>query len=782
MNDVPPRFGINAITVAGILLIGYLGLVVGTAYLGQIRLREAVAEQLRLGLEKRAAALTYFFAQRCSDVAGLARDRAIDAYVANRALGMSVEYGLGASLLNVEARLADTAELERLKDRPVYRRITYYDEMGRALADSNDGDLSQLHWESAEHRRGTPCDILVRQEGDQRIAFVAAPVEYKGRSAGTLVGEVDLDLGFAQLAPRESSKADEAQILLSPQVNLLLYPRGAAPMVPWQQLLASLSESQQMVDTLPGDRVLLRANVVGTPFTLAGIYSPVATHGQLISRWFLVALIGLAVPVLLGIAYLIRLNNRNLVLNASMRAALRQERMLSEQNVRLQREIRKREEYQRKLTYQANYDGLTGLPNRNLALDRLSQAIKRAQRDEHLVLVMYVDLDHFKHVNDSLGHAAGDAMLVQAANRLSGQIRDSDTVARLGGDEFLILCSDMAADDKVSHPVEAVLAAFEKPFQVEGNEFYVSTSIGVAVFPGDGANPQQLLKSADLALYQAKDAGRAGFCFFAPSMNARAQDRLVMERHLRRAIENNELEVLYQPLIELATGSIMAAEALLRWHSPELGEVSPVQFIPLAEEIGFIHDLGDWVLQQACRDAALWSEPRELRVAVNISSRQLHSPPRFLSSVKAALQASTLPPHRLELEITESMLLQYRTELSVALGELDAMGIRLSIDDFGTGYSALNYLRRFPFDVLKIDRSFVKDVLVNPASAALVRAIIAMADALSLEVVGEGVEEAGQAEFVYRSGCRFVQGFLFSRPVTAPTIQDMLSRNYRASF
>ena len=426
--------------------------------------------------------------------------------------------------------------------------------------------------------------------------------------------------------------------------------------------------------------------------------------------------------------------------------------------------IRKR--YEQQLLRQANYDVLTGLPNRMLALDRLKLAVAQAQREKALVGVMFLDLDNFKHINDTMGHDAGDTLLVEASRRISSSLRGTSTVARLGGDEFLVLLPGLKDEDGAEQVAERILSGFGAPFLLAGQEVFVTTSIGIAIYPSDSDNTGTLLQNADAAMYEAKHKGKSAWERFAPEMKELSHERLQMESRMRRALELDEFELWFQPIINTSTGDVTGAEALLRWNSPVMGMVMPDRFIPLAEETGMITPIGRWVLEHACSAAKHWEEAtgRALTMAVNVSPRQFRDP-GFVETTLQTLATCDMPADRVELEITERLLLDNSIEAASILRQLDLAGIRLSVDDFGTGFSALSYLKSYPFDVLKIDKSFVADLMVSDDNAALVRAIITMAHSLNLTVVGEGVEEEVQARFLQAHGCDFVQGYHYSRPM-----------------
>ncbi len=437
-------------------------------------------------------------------------------------------------------------------------------------------------------------------------------------------------------------------------------------------------------------------------------------------------------------------------------------------------DITLRKEYEARLIQQANYDGLTGLPNRVLVMDRLSHAIGGAKREETGISVFFIDLDRFKDINDTLGHNIGDRLLVDIGTRLKNCVRDMDTVGRLGGDEFLLILQGLNDPQKIEKVAKKLLSALGKPIILDNRELITSASIGIAVYPDDGSSSQVLLRNADAAMYQAKSQGRNTYRFFTQEMNRQARKRLELEGQLRHALERNEFTLHYQPLIDLRNGNIVGAEALLRWDNPVLGPVGPNQFIPVAEETGLIVDIGEWVLHTACRQATAWqifADP--FRMAVNVSSRQFVGID-ILDTVTQALTTSGLAPECLELEITESLLLRKVAETSKILGELSAKGIDFSIDDFGTGFSSLSYLKRFPFKLLKIDRSFVNDLLVNPEDTALIKAIIAMAESLKLKVIGEGIEAGEQFAFLRAEGVDVGQGYFLGRPMPATQFEEFV--------
>ncbi|MBN8281725.1 EAL domain-containing protein [Zoogloea sp.] len=423
---------------------------------------------------------------------------------------------------------------------------------------------------------------------------------------------------------------------------------------------------------------------------------------------------------------------------------------------------------ERRLEYLANYDALTGLPNRSLLHDRLAQAIQRAHRLGKGVAVQFVDLDRFKLINDTLGHNAGDRVLIEAASRLRQCLRATDTVARLGGDEFILIQEGVGNPDEVEQVARKVLDAFAPCFPVTPPQgLFVSVSVGLALYPGDGLTPDELLMRADLAMYRAKEGGRNSFRFFEAAMDASAMRTLTLEAAIRGALDNQEFAVVYQPIIDTRTQRPIAVEALMRWHSPAHGTVPPDHFIPLLEENGMIVPVSRWALRQALRQVRTLQcagQPT-LRLAFNLSSRQFRDV-ELLQDVTAALDEAGFDPALLELELTESALMDNPDASAAVLEALRARGIRVAVDDFGTGYSSLAYLMRFPVRTLKIDRSFVYQMERSKEAATIVRAIASLARSLGLELIGEGVENVGQLALLQEVGCHQAQGFLFSRPVT----------------
>ena len=440
--------------------------------------------------------------------------------------------------------------------------------------------------------------------------------------------------------------------------------------------------------------------------------------------------------------------------------------------VSVHRDVTEERMNERKIAHLAHNDALTGLPNRLRLHDKISSSLNSMRRADDCVAILCLDLDHFKNVNDTLGHPVGDRLLKAVAQRLRECLRDSDLVARTGGDEFAIVQRGVPQPKSSSALAERLIEVMHAPFDLGEHQVVIGTTIGIALAPQDGGSADELLKNADLALYRSKSIGRGTYSYFAAEMDAKAQMRRLLELDLRKAVAVGEFEMFYQPIVNLKENRIGGFEALIRWNHPTRGRVPPNEFIPLAEETGLIIQIGEWAIRQACKEAMTWKD--RMRVAVNVSPVQFRSQ-KLVPSVIAALADSGLPSNLLELEITETVLLQNSESTLATLHNLRSLGVRISMDDFGTGYSSLAYLRSFPFDKIKIDQSFVKDLIKDPESIAIIRAVTGLGTSFGIVTTAEGVETQDQLNQMRAEGCTEVQGFFFGRPTPAGEIADVLA-------
>lgn len=440
------------------------------------------------------------------------------------------------------------------------------------------------------------------------------------------------------------------------------------------------------------------------------------------------------------------------------------------------RDITDRKQSEELIHHLAYHDALTDLPNRRMYTQHLSREIMQAKRFQSNLAVLFLDLDRFKDVNDSFGHDVGDLLLVEAANRLKACLRPTDVVARLGGDEFTVLLSQLADREEAAALANQIMEALQRPFILQDHSFNVSCSIGIALYPQDGDNADDLLKRADTALYTVKSRGKNGYDFFDPTMEAKSLERILMENELRKAIEQEQFQIYYQPKIDIATDTLTGMEALVRWVHPELGVIPPNRFIPIAEETGMIIALGEWILRQACRQNKIWHDQGYLlKVSVNLSARQIYQKD-LVEMIKQILAETELAAEWLELEITESIFVKME-EATAVLQQIRDIGIHISIDDFGTGYSSFSYIKSLPVDTIKIDASFIRDIHHNQESQAIVKAIVTIAQSLNMNVIAEGIELNDQAAALQQNGCDHGQGYLFSRPLATDDFERYLRKD-----
>ena len=763
MSEPTPPGNRNAILIAGTIFGLYLAALISFSYIGQTHLRRTMLEQERLSLEKQATAVSHLLTIQQGTLDSLSVSPEIQALLAVHDPGRPGGPGLSSDARAVSAALAKFRETLIHNDQTVFEKIAFVANNGQALLEVGDRDADDAAQTDPAYKPGKPGSVHIVRGVEGFTLTLTSKVLHQGAPAGSLIAVFDVATALRPLLTAGYGRSGSHRTAL---------------LGPGDEVLATgldLDPDSWRTEAENTDGPLLSAPVTGTGLHIVELPHTATAIVYLTSPLFLAALALIALPLLAGVAYLLRLNTRNLVLSTGFEAMAQQREILHKQNERLQSEIDRRVESEQQLAHQANYDQLTGLPNRNLALDRLTQAIKWAKRDGKSVLTMFLDLDRFKQVNDSLGHAAGDELLREAAQRLQSSVRDSDTVSRLGGDEFLVICPEMTEQADWQQCAAQMLKVLSAPFYVGDHEFFVGASIGVAAYPQGGTEPQKLLKNADIAMYAAKERGRNRYCYYDPSMDAAAIEGVRLENNLRHALRRNEFRLVFQPIVAIGSGRIVAVEALLRWTNKELGEIPPEKFIPVAEETGLIHEIGEWLLAEACLAIARIQTDHRFRIAINLSSKQFSRPGRLLECILSALRQSGLMPNQLELEITESILIDDRPEITELISQLDRIGVRLSLDDFGTGYSALNYLQRFPFDVLKIDRSFTSQIPGSKANSSLIRAIIAMAHALELEVVAEGLETREQAGFLLVYHCEYGQGYLYSQPMPAEQLEVQLA-------
>ncbi|MEH6451846.1 MAG: EAL domain-containing protein [Psychromonas sp.] len=681
-------------------------------------------------------------------------------FFANLASGMSMQYGLGSSLFKLERLITDYVSEREIDNIPIYDRIVLVDLSQSVITDSapnNKLDLQRVPFSEMEKK---DFKLLAHNSSEGLKIRLLQTVYLQNSPVALIVADISNELITSLLTTQEHTDYGSRIILNTPRGNIFIWD--------------SLNIPQQQTGDRLADKIYIDTEVNKTPFKLISWFAPLHEQDLFTSGWFIIVLSSFAIPIMLGFYFLLRVSNFNVQLKTQVSDSSKQQQDLTQQNQLLQIEIMRRKASESKLEHQATHDVLTNLPNRKFGYMQLEQAISRSQRNGSKVLVLFLDLDNFKQINDTLGHHAGDLILQQASQRLYKAIRNTDTVARLGGDEFLLIIPELEEESDAKKMATKILALFEQPFVYKKQEFFTTISIGMSIYPQDGDNTDSLLQNADTALYRVKAAGRNGFSFYNANMNKDVLRSLALDNRLRQAIANNELEMYYQPILDLKSRKIIAAEALMRWNDRELGHVSPDEFISLAEKNGLIHSLGEYALEQACAKAAEWQSIHPINIAVNFSSVQFRDCDALLKTIQDTLQKTNLPANRLDIEVTESLLINQDEDLINMLERINQLGIQLSIDDFGTGYSSLSYLQKFSFSKLKIDRAFIKNMVTSEADRALVTAIIAMAKALGLKVVAEGVEDNWQAGILKNNDCEFGQGYLFSRPVPASEFKQLL--------
>ncbi|TOG66295.1 putative bifunctional diguanylate cyclase/phosphodiesterase, partial [Vibrio parahaemolyticus] len=651
----------------------------------------------------------------------------------------------------------------------IYNKLTLVGSDGTTIVTTGPKDLKPMDIHDLMTQHGHPEEVCATRDGDNIRIQVIKQVKFSGKPVAFLIADINKDIVIEQLTNQEHEDSYSRMVLKIKDVE----------MVVWDSITKNSTtnaDDNHFLSKVLDGKIYFEVPVEQHHFKLMAWFEPLNERDIFTSRLFIVGLSILAVMIVIALCYAFVANNNKLELKIKLEEEKKRKDILSQQNHKLTKEIERRKASEKELAFQAKYDTLTELPNRSYGSERLALELIRASRTGSKVLVMFIDLDHFKQINNSMGHFVGDEILKLSAQRLQNVARKTDLLARIGGDEFLLVIPDLPDNDTAKRVASSVLSAFSEPFVWNNHEFFLTGSVGMSVFPDDGDNAEQLLACADMAMYRVKQDGRDAFCFYNHNMNQDLQRYLDLESRLRNAISNQLLEMYYQPIIELKSGKIVGAEALMRWNDEKFGFVNPEEFISIAEKNGLIHQLGEFAIQQACYQAAQWQSISPLFVSVNFSSVQFRYCDRLLAFIRQSLEESGLPAEQFDVEVTESLLFNHDDELVDMLDNLRALGTKLTIDDFGTGYSALSYLQKFPFDRLKIDRSFMQNVFENDSDRELVNVIIAMAKALRLKIVAEGIEEQRHVDYLNELNCEFGQGFHYSRPVPAKEFEQLLNQ------
>ncbi|EPM4308150.1 putative bifunctional diguanylate cyclase/phosphodiesterase [Vibrio parahaemolyticus] len=757
------------ITISAIIVSIYLAILIVVTSLGQNKLKDSQYRELDLKVKSYASTLDNLFTIASEDVDNLSSDKTVQTFFANLASGMSMEYGLGASLINLKRRFDEKIDGKLINSSNIYNKLTLVGSDGTTIVTTGPKDLKPMDIHDLMTQHGHPEEVCATRDGDNIRIQVIKQVKFSGKTVAFLIADINKDIVIEQLTNQEHEDSYSRMVLKIKDVEMVVWDSIT------KNSTINADENHFLSKVLDG-KIYFEVPVEQHHFKLMAWFEPLNERDIFTSRLFIVGLSILAVMIVIALCYAFVANNNKLELKIKLEEEKKRKDILSQQNHKLTKEIERRKASEKELAFQAKYDTLTELPNRSYGSERLALELIRASRTGSKVLVMFIDLDHFKQINDSMGHFVGDEILKLSAQRLQNVARKTDLLARIGGDEFLLVIPDLPDNDTAKRVASSVLSAFSEPFVWNNHEFFLTGSVGMSVFPDDGDNAEQLLACADMAMYRVKQDGRDAFCFYNHNMNQDLQRYLDLESRLRNAISNQLLEMYYQPIIELKSGKIVGAEALMRWNDEKFGFVNPEEFISIAEKNGLIHQLGEFAIQQACYQAAQWQSISPLFVSVNFSSVQFRYCDRLLAFIRQSLEESGLPAEQFDVEVTESLLFNHDDELVDMLDNLRALGTKLTIDDFGTGYSALSYLQKFPFDRLKIDRSFMQNVFENDSDRELVNVIIAMAKALRLKIVAEGIEEQRHVDYLNELNCEFGQGFHYSRPVPAKEFEQLLNQ------
>lgn len=788
------------IFACGLILVVFLGFLLAGNYRAQLALSQAAFDRLQLELEKRVATLDYFLSERRNDLQTFETRRELSAYFINKDLGVSERYGLKVNLFVIAKLFENTVKEKTVHGLAIYDRILFVDHEGKVLADTRkQPGCPDSKLQDALNTADEKIQIQMVEAGEETQILFSAPFFHKDHFRGMIFAYLSADTILEKIFGAESDPLTSVHIITNDYQACL----GNLSVVSLKKLSTKIDSSGRFVSIpklssdygpFPKDMSVIQLPLKNAGFSL--LYLAPTEHIFDINqpRQQLLTTAALAVILLLIGGFLIRSSMQLLVLKTRISEEQRQ-------NLKLQQEIDLRAEIENALrekqaqveeqttelqesvlrTHQlAYYDTLTGLPNRELCLDRIDQAISAAKRSGKKVILLFLDLDRFKNINDTLGHACGDTLLKLVSERFRACIRAEDSIARLGGDEFVILLSSVVGTSDADPVVQKILDSMIKGFSLDGHETFTTVSIGISIFPDDGNDVFTLLKHADLAMYAAKAKGRNTFSFFSAELNQIASHRREMENNLRKAIDNAEFYLVYQPQFNLQLGKLIGFEALLRWQHPEKGLIPPVTFIPIAEESGLILPIGNWVLACAIKQAKKWVNAghSDFTVAVNISARQFNQI-GIVGEIDTLLQEVGLDPSLLELEVTESIIMDNAQKNIGLLKKLKQRKIKISIDDFGTGYSSLSYLKDFPIDRIKIDQSFIQDIHSHENSVAIVDAIIAMGRSLGLEVLAEGVETWDEAEYLRQRNCEFAQGYYFAHPLSSYDASNLLAETQK---
>ncbi len=747
----------TAIISAGVILTAYLIVMLTVIIQSQHRLQESHHHNLQLKVAHYASSLSYFFDLSRDNITVLSRDKVMTSFFGNRLSAIPVDSGLDKNIGLLKELLHHVYLQQNYNYMPIFNEISLLNLDGSPIL-SNGNNALNVGSIDIEALIEKGHSIYIKQQENNISIKLLQVVYLKEDPVAIIIAAINNQIIVQQLTVHEDVSDNNHLELISDKGKLFI----------WGKDTTALGKPKH------NQLYFFEKSIKNTPFTLVGWSEPISNQNLFTSNGFIVVISILAILVVLGVYTLMYIQHNRHLLQTEASFSHQQQHQLSIHNDQLKIEINKRKTSEETLKFRATHDSLTGLINRDYSLKKLGYAIDISKRNNTKILLADINLDNFKQINDTLGHGAGDQVLIESSKRLLCSLRKTDTVARLGGDEFLLILSDLKNDHQATSLATKILAVFEQPFKIQGQDFFSSTSIGLSIYPQDGDTAETLLKCAGMALCRAKDDGKNSFSFYNEEMNAKVIRNITIKRRLRYAIENNKLEMYYQPLVDLQTGKILGAEALMRWTDSEFGVISPDEFIPLAEHSGLIHQLGEFALTQACTQAAKWQTIAPIQIAVNFSSVQFKNCRKLLDKIITTLDETGLPKSKLDVEVTESLLMNKKGELNDMLSELRSLDIQLSIDDFGTGYSALSYLQKYAFNKLKIDRAFIMNLSKNEADRSLITAIIAMAKALNLKIVAEGIEEQQQADFLKQLNCDYGQGYLYSRPVPASEFEKLL--------